>query len=79
MPGQSGEMRIPVWRWWVYDEPEQGYWRINGLVRLIEQAYPFYCIPSGRIVVSGVSEEYPIDASLGLIARVVVLAFSTMV
>lgn len=78
MPGQSGDIRIPTWRWWIYDEPAQGYYRINGLVPLIEQAYPFYCIPFGKILVSGVSEEYPIDPTLGLLARVLPLAFYTL-
>ncbi len=78
MPGQSGDMRIPVWRWWIYDDPQQGHYRINGIAPLVEQAYPFYCIPFGKVVVSGVSEEYPIDPSLGLLARVVTLAFYTM-
>lgn len=78
MPGQSGEMRIPVWRWWVYDDPDRRYYRINGLIPLIEQAYPFYCMPFGKVAISGVSEEYPVDPSLGLLARVIALAFYTM-
>lgn len=74
--GQSGQMRPFVIRWWVYDDPGQGYWRINGLVPLIEQVYTEFCIPHGRVVVGPVGDEWP-DLELDQFTRSIQLTYTT--
>lgn len=76
LTGQSSQMRPLTWRWWIYDDPGQMYWRINGLVPLIEQAYPRLCIPHGEITVGIVSDERP-DTTLGLLMRSIQFIYTT--
>jgi hypothetical protein len=62
--GQSGEMRGVTGVWWCYDDPNQGYARIDALVPLIEAAYPLSALAWGetRITMIGQATE---DATLG--------------
>ncbi len=76
LTGQSGEMRQLWWRWWVYDDPTQMYWRINGLLPLIEQAYPLHALPHGEIRVGIVTDERP-DTTLKLLTRSIQLIYTT--
>lgn len=60
--------------WYIYDDPVQGYWRINSLISMIGQAYDV----AGMLSISGrlfgdmempfVSDELP-DPTLGLLFR----------
>lgn len=62
--GASGEMRPLTGVWWIYDDPNQGYARIDALVPLIEAAYPVACLAWGetRVTLIGQGTE---DATLG--------------
>jgi hypothetical protein len=75
LTGESFDMRPFFCRWFVYDDPGQGHWRINGLVPLIEAAYPRFCVPYGRIVVSLVTDERP-DDTLNLLFRSIQLIYT---
>lgn len=74
--GRSYDMRIPTWTWWLYDDPSAYYWRINGLVPLIEAAYPRGSIAFGAIEVANIGGE-TVDDALNLLVRTVQLAFYT--
>lgn len=39
VPTSEHIIRLPSWTWWIYDDPGQGYYRINQLIPLLEQAY----------------------------------------
>ncbi len=75
LTGESLQMRPFSCRWFLYDDPGQGYWRINGLAPLIEVAYTPLCIPHGRIVVALVTDERP-DTTLNLLMRSVQLIYT---
>jgi hypothetical protein len=62
--GQSGQMRDIIGTWWIYDDPAQGYARIDALIPLMEAAYPLDTISPGetRITLIGQQSE---DATLG--------------
>jgi len=62
--GQSHEMRGVNGSWWVYDDPGQGYYRIDALIALIEEAYPPDAIADGRTTVQNISGQQ-VDAALG--------------
>jgi hypothetical protein len=62
--GQSGDMRPISCVWWLYDDPAQGYARIDALVPLIEAAYPLECVAWGETRVSFVGQATE-DATLG--------------
>lgn len=73
--GASGEMRPASGVWWVYDDPGQGYARIDAVVPLIEAAYPRDALAWGdtRITLIGQATE---DATLGgLLVRAVQLTY----
>lgn len=73
--GQSGEMRGIIGTWWIYDDPGQGYARIDALVPLVEAAYPRDALAWGetRITLVGQASE---DATLGgLLVRPVQLSY----
>jgi hypothetical protein len=73
--GQSGDMRPITGVWWAYDDPGQGYARIDALVPLIEAAYPRDALAWGetRITLIGQATE---DATLdGLLVRPVQLTY----
>jgi hypothetical protein len=76
--GESMQMRVPTWRWWIYDDLEHLYWRINGVLPLIEAAYPqFLSAVFGRVFVTDIGPERP-DPGLGnMPCRWVQFAFST--
>jgi len=74
--GNSYDMRIPLYTWWIYDDPEEGYWRINGVQRLIEQAYyPPFCIPFAHITTANIGQETT-DPVLGWAVRTLQLALT---
>lgn len=62
--GQSGDIRPITGVWWVYDDPHQGYARIDTLVPLIEAAYPRNALAWGETRVSFVGQATE-DATLG--------------
>jgi hypothetical protein len=73
--GQSGEMRDIIGTWWIYDDPAQGFARIDALIPLIEAAYPIDVIDPGetRITLIGQQSE---DAALGgLLVRFVQITY----
>lgn len=72
--GTSLQMRTPLWAWYVYDEPDQAYTRIDPIVTAIEALYTPYCIASGRIEVSQIT-PVPTDPKFGLHAKSVQLAY----
>lgn len=74
--GQSGQMRPFVVRWFVYDDPAEGYWQINGLIPLIEQVYTELCIPHGQVVVGPVGDEFH-DQQLDLFTRTIQVTYTT--
>jgi len=75
--GAGIEMRIPIWTWYLYDDVQAGYWRVNGLIPLIEQAYPPQAVPYGRIQVVAIGGETSDPALNGLLVRTVQLAYYT--
>jgi len=73
--GASGDMRGITGTWWIYDDPPQGYARIDALIPLIEAAYPLDVIAPGetRITLIGQQSE---DGTLGgLLVRPVQLTY----
>lgn len=74
--GASWERRGVALTWWIYDDPAQGYARINGLIPLIEAAYPFDAIDRGKLTVISASAEIS-DSALGLLSRAVSFSFAT--
>jgi hypothetical protein len=74
--GEGMEIRIVFATWWVYDAVAQNYRRINGIVPLIEAAYPQLDITGGRVVVSQIGAGIT-DVALNLLGRPVQLAFYT--
>lgn len=71
--GTSDEMRTPSATWWVYDDPHQGTWRINGLTLAIEQAYPRIARTDGEFSV-GIGQPVP-DTTLNLTGCPVTVLF----
>ena len=61
--GQEGDMRGVILTWWIYDDPGQGYARIDALIDLVRAAYPIDAVPLGttRITLIGQHGE---DSSL---------------
>lgn len=61
--GQSDGMRGVVLTWWLYDDPSEGYARIDALIDLIGAAYPIDALAWGetRITLIGQQGE---DSSL---------------
>lgn len=75
--GSSYDMRVPLYTWWIYDDTEQGYWRINALQVLIERAYyPPHCIPFAHIATANIGQETD-DPVLGWATRTLQLALTT--
>ena len=62
--GQSGDMRAITGVWWIYDDPHQGYARIDALAPLIEAAYPRDCVAWGETRISLIGQATE-DATLG--------------
>lgn len=78
MTGASRDVRIPVFTWWIYDDREAGYYRINNLISLIEAAYmaariDLSTVVIDRIEVSNIGSE-TIDNELQLLVRSLQLA-----
>lgn len=62
--GQSDAMRGVVFTWWIYDEPEQGYARIDALIDLVSAAYPLDALAWGETRVTQIGQQGE-DSSLG--------------
>jgi hypothetical protein len=62
--GQSDSMRGVILTWWIYDDPGEGYARIDALIDLVSAAYPIDALAWGetRITLIGQQGE---DSSLG--------------
>lgn len=74
--GQSYDMRPLLFTWWVYDDPGEGYYAINGLLTLIERAYPPNAIPFAHTAVANIGQETT-DPVLGWAVRTLQLAITT--
>jgi hypothetical protein len=61
--GQSDSMRGVVLTWWVYDQPEQGYARIDALIDLVSAAYPIDALAWGETRVTLIGQQAE-DSSL---------------
>jgi hypothetical protein len=62
--GQWDSMRGVVFTWWIYDEPPQGYARIDALIDLVSAAYPIGALAWGETRVTGIGQQGE-DSSLG--------------
>jgi hypothetical protein len=62
--GQSDAMRGVVFIWWIYDDPAQGYARIDALIDLVGAAYPLGALAWGETRVTLIGQQGE-DASLG--------------
>jgi hypothetical protein len=62
--GQWDAMRGVVFTWWIYDEPGQGYARIDALIDLVGAAYHIDALAWGETRVTGIGQQGE-DASLG--------------
>ena len=74
--GLSYDMRPLTFTWWVYDAPGGGYWRINGLLPLIERAYPRDSIAFAHVAVTNIGQETT-DPVLGWNVRPLQLTLTT--
>lgn len=63
-----------VFTWWIYDDPAQGYWRINEALRLLAQAYAArrlslpQAAPISSVTLDNAGPESE-DEALGLLFR----------
>jgi hypothetical protein len=74
--GQSGEMRGAVLTWWIYDDPGEGYARIDALIDLVIAAYPERALDWGKTRVTLIGQQGE-DAQLGgLLMRPIQLTYS---
>lgn len=62
--GQEGDMRAVVLTWWIYDDPAQGYVRIDALIDLVRAAYPIDAVAHGETRVTQIGQQTE-DAALG--------------
>jgi hypothetical protein len=62
--GQTDAMRGVVLTWWIYDEPEQGYARIDALIDLVGAAYPIDAVAYGETRVTLIGQQGE-DRTLG--------------
>jgi hypothetical protein len=62
--GQENGMRGVVLTWWIYDDPAQGYARIDTLADLVRAAYPVDAIVYGETRVTQIGQQTE-DAALG--------------
>ena len=66
--GAKYDARSLFYTWYVYDNPEQGFWRINGLLPLIESAYSTDVISRCYTDVVSIGAETQ-DSALNLLVR----------
>lgn len=66
--GARYQVRSAFFTWWVYDDPIQEYWRINGILPLIEAAYPKEALPFYSTELVSIGQEIP-DESLNRLTR----------
>lgn len=62
--GREDEMRGVILTWWIYDDPGQGYARIDALIDLIRDAYPIDAIPYGETKITLIGQHGE-DGQLG--------------
>jgi hypothetical protein len=62
--GQSDGMRGVILTWWVYDDPGEGYARIDALIDLIAAAYPIDALAWGETRNTLIGQQGE-DGSLG--------------
>jgi hypothetical protein len=74
--GQSDAMRGVVLTWWIYDDPGQGYARINALITLIAAAYPLNALPWGETKITLVGQEGEDEKLGGLLMCPVQITYS---
>jgi hypothetical protein len=55
--GQSDGMRGVVLTWWVYDDPGEGYARIDALIDRISAAYPIDALAWGETRVTLIGQQ----------------------
>ena len=75
-------MRAPSWTWYVYDDPNHFYARVDAVATLLATAYMARLLttPQGGslndLPFIAIGAQFP-DASLGLLSRTVQLTFYT--
>lgn len=74
--GESGEMRLFVGIWYVYDLPAQGYWRINQVANALQALYVGWALPYGELTNSIGGEQ--MDETLGLLVTPVRVSYSQL-
>jgi hypothetical protein len=68
IPGARYDARSLFYTWYVYDTPDQGFWRINGVLPLLEAAYPRTAISMCETDVVSIGAE-TLDSALDLLVR----------
>ncbi len=67
--GARQDVRNLFFTWYIYDTPDRGFWRINGVIPLIESAYPKdSAIPYSYTDVVSIGSE-TLDSALNLLVR----------
>ena len=69
-------IHAPAYTWWIYDDPDQGYYRINGLLLPLARAYDAKRLaavgcPISRVEVGEVGDETNDPALGGLLLRTI--------
>jgi hypothetical protein len=62
--GQSDGMRGVILTWWIYDDPGEGYARIDALIDLVIAAYPIDALPWGETRTTLIGQQGE-DSTLG--------------
>jgi hypothetical protein len=73
--GQSGGMRDIIGTWWIYDDPAQGFARIDALIPLMEAAYPLDVIDPGETRITLIGQQGESAVLGGLRERFVQLTY----
>jgi hypothetical protein len=68
VPGTRYGTRSMFYTWHVYDTPDRGYWRINGVLPLLESAYSAEAISMCYTDVVSIGSEI-LDSALNLLVR----------
>lgn len=73
-PSLPGGPHQATFVWWVYDTPEQGYWRIRGILRPLARAYAGFRSTAAPVSdVDAVAGEGRLDKALNLLVLPVTL------
>lgn len=70
IPGARHQVRNAFFAWWVYDDPINEHWRINGILPLIEAAYPKEAIAFCATELVSIDQELT-DHTLGRTVRAI--------